>query len=33
LTIRVNPNQLIGMNELMTIVFGNKDIKVTQGGL
>lgn len=33
LTIRANPNQLLGMKELMTIVFGNSDLKVTQSAL
>lgn len=33
LTIRANPNQLLGMKELMTIVFGNSDLRVTQNAL
>lgn len=33
LTIKANPNQLVGMKELMVIVFGSSDLKVTQLGL
>lgn len=33
LTIKANPNELVGMKELMTIVFGSNDLKVTQLGL
>jgi hypothetical protein len=33
LTIRANPNQLLGMKELMAIVFGNGDLRVTQNAL
>lgn len=30
LTIKANPNELVGMKELMIIVFGSNDLKVTQ---
>ena len=33
LTIKVNPNDLVGMKDLMTIIFENKNIDVTQGAL
>ena len=33
LTIKVNPNELVGMKELMIIIFENKNIEVTQTAL
>lgn len=33
LTVRVNPNELLGMKELMLIIFDNRNIAVTQVAL
>ncbi len=33
MTVKVNPNSLNGMNQLMTIIFENKNISVSQEAL